>query len=336
MNLLAIETATDAVGVAFARDGAGHLGRPARGRPGPRRAARPRDRRRRAAPRGWRWLIWTWWRSTTGRGCSPDCGSGVATAKALGRRLDRGGAGLQPRRAGRGRPRASPYRAADDGGRAWSTRAAARSSSPPTSSRADRVDDGDTAPDPADRSARTGAHPIAPDVLAERWARSGGVRRRVVVGDGAAALPRPVGRGARRRPRPRRRARGAAARRCLPAWLPTGWPRGRALRRLTAVVPDYRREADARINWEERAPRRSARVRRPGPPVSAAQPAATTRRGGDRPHAHEGRAGGARHRAGGLPRAVVAPPVHRGARPAELPRLPCGLDRPRPGRVTGA
>ncbi len=80
----------------------------------------------------------------------------------------------------------------------------------------------------------------------------------LVVGDGAVRhleRPRPPG---RPRPGPGRDGGRAVARRCWPAWPPGAWPPGRNRWPAGDVVPDYRRHADAKINWEERAPQRTA------------------------------------------------------------------------------
>jgi tRNA threonylcarbamoyladenosine biosynthesis protein TsaB len=99
------------------------------------------------------------------------------------------------------------------------------------------------------------AHPIAPEALAERLGALARKGRVVVVGDGALRyrhllVARPDVdvelAGELAIPPPATLARLAADR----------LAGGERPRSPDAVRPDYRRDADARINWEERSPRR--------------------------------------------------------------------------------
>ena len=98
------------------------------------------------------------------------------------------------------------------------------------------------------------------------------------------------------------------------------------------LVPDYRRPADARINWEQRAPRRhrpvdpgGARARAVNPP-DPSRPArrcpviVAPMRTKDLPRCPA-------DRGGGVPPALVAPAVRRGAGPADVGPYPGRLGR---------
>ena len=156
-----------------------------------------------------------------------------------------------------------------------------------------------------------------------------GAGRVTVVGDGAVRYRRAAGRppasisAGPTSCRPRRRWP-------WPAWPWPAWPGGPARCPPATVVPDYRRPADARINWEQRAPQvarptGAGRAEAAGDGPARAGPASRCRC--HRPHADQGPAGRAPDRGGGLPRAVVAPAVRGGAGPAQVAGLPGRLGR---------
>ncbi len=108
--------------------------------------------------------------------------------------------------------------------------------------------------------------------------------------------------------------------------------RGRPLTALE-LVPDYRRPADARINWEQRAPRDGrhrggSRTRVTGGAELARTDAVEVVIAPMRSRGPEGRPP---DRGGGVPPAVVPPALRGGAVPAEVPCLPGRL-----GRTTGS
>ena len=201
----------------------------------------------------------------------------------------------QPRHPGRGGRRAPvrpPGRAASGVTVVrWSTPAGARCSPPPT---------GSTGDDRA-RTGRSRRRPRRP-ARADRARRAGGVAgRRLAAGAGrvhrswatapsataTCSASTPVA-----RPRWAGRAVGPAARWPRPGWPADGWPRGAPRWPPVELVPDYRRPADARINWEQRAPADAVGSeqgpRRPGDRV-APDPSDRTPAGGHhRPHAHRG------------------------------------------------
>ena len=99
-----------------------------------------------------------------------------------------------------------------------------------------------------------------------RLVRRPGRRRAGAGGRGRRrALPGPLAPRPGPRPRPGRRRWPPRRRRSWPAWRLRRLAAGAVTAAPADVVPDYRRPADARINWEERAPQRTAPARRASP-----------------------------------------------------------------------
>ncbi len=277
MNLLAIESATDAVGVALARDGAGtavvlHEGGRAHAellvpsieevcRDCRALGSRPRRGRRRRRARSVH--------RTAGRGGDREGARAGA--------LDRGGAGLQPRRPGRGRVRTARRGAGRRGGRGGrrAPSGGLRRRLPPR--RADRRRGSKGQGSKARGGERRGGDRVArPGVGARRRGapdRARGARRTVArtlpEGPGVGrrgrrtALPRPVGRRARRRPHARQRVAGPAPGDARPAGRRPVGERcaARAARRGPTGLPARggRRASTGRSGHRARGSRASAR-----------------------------------------------------------------------------
>ena len=223
-------------------------------------------------------------------------------------------------------PRRPPTRFGAGAGRRgwsrWSTPGGARCSPPPTGSTRPATGATPTADRPRVGPRPTGPSRSIPEALAA-WLldlaeEAGPV---TVVGDGAvryrrllAANPRLDLGWAAELSAPPPLALADLARRRLDAGVPLRCP-------PVDLLPDYRRPADARINWEQRAPRpdRGHARAAPGPCRDPPAPAGRLAGAGDhRPHADQGPPGGAQDRRGGVPPALVPPAVRRGAAPADV------------------
>jgi tRNA threonylcarbamoyladenosine biosynthesis protein TsaB len=256
VRVLALETATDLVGAALLRDGAvserSHLG----GRAHAELLAPAVEEV--CALSGTTLAEVDALAVDVGPGLFTGLRVGVATAKALGQALDLGVLGVSSLDVlAAGAYEAAP---ADRSARVVAVIDARRGEVFAAAYDAGADGGGPDGPDPADvRTDRPAA--LAPEELAawcDELAAGGPV---LVVGDGAVRYveqlaPRPgLDLGLAETvaaPSPAVRVRLAARR------LAAGAP----LQAATDIVPDYRRPADAKINWEERAPQRTA----PPPP----------------------------------------------------------------------